>query len=134
VSPPSCGAVLDAPNGVSMIASTSHEGSEVFMRRALHFATREVGLVSLPATWLSYYIAYRAGMTVDAIAEQLDVGRKHVARRIAAVMELMRHPEIRSRMDGLVDEMGRIRFEDRGGVVFSFPGRHMSRQMTEARQ
>lgn len=109
-----------------MITSTSHEGSEVFIRRALHFATREVSeqprIVTLPATWLSYYIAYRAGMTVDAIAEQVDVGRKNIARRVAAVMSLMRHREVSERIEALVAEMGRVNFEDRGATICRFPG------------
>jgi hypothetical protein len=122
-----------------MITSTSHQGSEVFIRRALHFATREVSeqprIVPLPATWLSYYIAYRAGMTVDAVADQVDVGRKHIARRISAVMAMMRHPEIRARVEALVAEMGRVNFEDRSGVVCRFPGppRLAPPQCTEAR-
>jgi len=120
------GAVLDASHGAPMMASRSHEGGEVFMRRALYFAAREIGerprAVPLPATWLAYYLAYRAGMSVDAIAGQADVSRKPIALRIAAVIALMGHPEIRERIEALVAEMGRVNFESRGAAICRFPG------------
>jgi hypothetical protein len=126
VSPQSCGAVLDAPNGVSMIASKVHDGSEAFIRRALHFATREISerprVVPFPATWLSYFIAYRAGMTVDAIAATQGVERRHISKRLLAIMPMLVQSKIRDRVELLIAEMGRVQYEDHETETLQFPG------------
>jgi hypothetical protein len=121
-----------------MTTSTIHEGSEAFMRRALHFATREIAseprIVPLPATWLSYLILSRAGMSVSTIAALLDVHRKYVATRLLTCMAVMAHPDIRARIEALVVEMGRIDFDEREGKVIPFPGppKLAPRRITEA--
>jgi uncharacterized small protein (DUF1192 family) len=106
------------------------------MRRALHFATREIGetprIVPLPATWLAFYLLYRAGMPVDEIAALVDVHRKHIARRLLASMALLGRPEIRDRIEALAAEMGRITFEDREAERLAFPGpSRLSQRITE---
>lgn len=96
------------------------------MRRALHFATREINerprVVPFPATWLSYFIAYRAGMTLDAIAAAAGVERWRIAKRLRLIMETRDDLKIRDRLDRLVAEMGRVKFEDHQAEMLRFPG------------
>jgi hypothetical protein len=108
-----------------MGASTHHEGSQAFMNRALHFAIREVNerprVVSVPATWLGFYLAYRAGVSLGAIAELAEMPTKYIARRIRVTMGLRDLPAVRERIEALVTEMGRVRFDERDMEPFRFP-------------
>ena len=103
-----------------------HDGGEVFMRRALHFAMREINeqprIVPMPATWISYLLLSRAGMSVDAIATLMDVHRKYISRRLLACFALIAEPQIRARIEALVAEMGQINFEVHEGTILRFPG------------
>jgi hypothetical protein len=107
-------------------ASQFHEGDQAFLRRALHFAMREVSetprVVPLPVTWLAYLLCYRAGMPVDALAAAMGVSRRHIARRLIACMAVRGVPAVNARIEALVAEMGRINFEPRDGKRLRFPG------------
>ena len=106
------------------------------MDRALHFAMREINerprIVPLPPTWLAFYLVYRAGMSVDAIAALMDVRRKNISRRLLISMSLRAQPAIRARIEALVAEMGRINFEPREGEQLRFPRKRLSQHITEA--
>lgn len=109
-----------------MTHPAAHPGSEMFLKRALHFAGRDRSIKShklqFPVTWLGYFIAYRAGMTVDAIAGVIDRDRAYVSRRLLAIMSMLDRPTVRQRIEGLVGEMGRIHFDGGAAEMLSFPG------------
>lgn len=150
--PHSCGAVLDAQRGVSMIASTSHPGSQVFLRRARHFARRELyeqhGGLPVSHRMLSYFLLHLAGVTAADIAAWESERREHMLRRIVrhedvtpedasewavvtqqsvakqlmACIAIIGRGETRARIRRLAEEMGRINFEPREAVLLRFPG------------
>lgn len=107
-------------------SDTIHEGNHAFMARALHFAQREVAItprrVPFPASWLGYFIAYRSGMTVDAIANEVGVERRHISKRLLAIMAMLGKPSVRARVEALVNEMGRVHFENYPANTLKFPG------------
>ncbi len=106
----------------------------VFSRRAIHLAGREIadapGAIPLTPSWLSFYLLYRAGVSVTVIAALVDVPRAAISRRLLAVMELMRVPDVWLRIETLAEEMGRADFgagDECDFVVFPGPARLVCR-------
>ena len=109
-------------------AFTPHEGSDYFMRRALHFARREMeahpGELPISVTQMSMYLLFRAGSSAAEIAAMIEMRQRHVAKRLLSAMALLGtvNTERRARVENLVAEMGQINFEVREGDVLKFPG------------
>lgn len=110
-----------------MTASTI-AGGESFMRRALHFARREMeahpGELPISLMQLSHYLLFRAGASASEIASLMEYERRHVAKRLMGCMCALGELNAarRARVEALVAEMGRIHFEDRPGELCRFPG------------
>lgn len=104
----------------------SGEAAAVFMRRAQAFAEREAregpGVLKLPVTWMAYYLAYRGGVSVDDIAAWVEVGRVAIARTLQRVMAMRNNPVLAARLDILVEQVGRVRYEHAGAEIVRFPG------------
>ena len=117
-----------------------HEGNAHFLARAQYFAIREIerwdqgsAQLTMPVTWLAYYLLYRAGLTAEEIAQLAEVGRRHIARRLLICMALFKAEPIRSRIEALVAEMGRARWNEGSAVMLRFPGpSHLSAIEIEA--
>ena len=98
------------------------------MRRALHFARREMeahpGELPISVSQLSYYLLFRAGTSSSEIAALIEVHRRQLSRRLLACMALLGtvNTESRARVEALVAEMGQINFEARDGELLKFPG------------
>lgn len=96
------------------------------MRRALHFARREADEapinVPIVGDLLAYYLLYRAGASVDAIADFVRADRADISRRIQLCMSLMSVTAFHARVERLVAEMGSITFEEREAEIMLFPG------------
>lgn len=109
-----------------MTTSRFHEGGEAFLRRALHFARREVeeAPINVPIVGdlLAYYLLYRAGASVEAIADFAGADRADISRRIQLCMSLMSIRAFHARVERLVAEMGSINFEEREAEIMVFPG------------
>jgi hypothetical protein len=110
-----------------MTASTI-AGGESFMRRALHFARREMeahpGELPISVTQMSMYLLFRAGASAAEIAAMIEMHQRHVSKRLMAAMSALGviTAERRARVEDLVAAMGQIRFEPRGGELVRFPG------------
>ena len=109
------------------------------MRRALHFARREMeahpGELPISVAQLSYYLLFRAGASATEIAMLVEVHRWHLSKRLLSCMALLGTVDTqrRARIEALVAEMGQIQFEPRDGDVVRFPGpTHLSQAITEA--
>ena len=135
-----------------MIASASHEGGQAFLRRARHFARREVfeqqGSLPVSQQMLTFFLLYLAGanaaqialweeerrearlprmlrnrdMTPQDAAEWAIVTRRDVALQLFACMALLGNGEQRARIDLLAAQMGRLNFEPREGELRRSPG------------
>jgi hypothetical protein len=98
------------------------------MRRALHFATREMeahpGELPIAVTHLGYYLLFRAGASAAEIAAMIEMDRRHVSKRIMACVAALGavNDARRARVEALVAEMGQINFEAREGELIRFPG------------
>lgn len=134
-----------------MIASTSHEGGQHFLRRATHFARREIaargGAVPVSVRMLSYFLLYLSGASAAEIAvweeerreamlprliehrdvtpqdaaDWASVSRRDIAKHLLACMVILGDGEDRARIAALVEEMGRINYEPRQGECILFP-------------
>src|SRR5688572_6767296 len=95
-------------------SASAHEGGDYFMRRALHFARREMeacpGKLPLSVMQLSYYLLFRAGVSAAEIAAIIEVERKHLSKRLMACMTALGavNAQGRARVESLVSEMGQI--------------------------
>ena len=135
-----------------LMTSTIHPGSQVFLRRARHFARRELqeqcGALPVSPNMLTYFLLHLAGVNAAQIAAWEGERREYVLRRIArhedvtpedaadwalvtkqsvakqimACIAIVGLGEMRDRVRRLADEMGRIDFEPREAVVMRFPG------------
>jgi hypothetical protein len=109
-------------------ASTPHEGSDAFMRRAQHFARREMtahpGELPISVTQMTMYLLFRAGASAVEIAAMIEVRQRHVSRRLMDAMCALGlvNTERRARVEDLCAEMGQINFEPREGELLRFPG------------
>jgi hypothetical protein len=110
------------------VSTPPHEGSDYFMRRALHFARREMeahpGELPISVTQMSMYLLFRGGVSAAEIAAMIEVHQGHVSRRLMAAMSALgtANTERRARVEALCVEMGQINFEVREGEVLKFPG------------
>lgn len=135
-----------------MTAIQSHEGGQAFLRRARHFARREVreqeGALPVSPRMLSYFLLHLAGANVGQIAtwegerreailprvarhddvtpedaaEWSTVTRQAVAEELMLCIALIGRGPKRARIALLAEQMGRINFEPREGQLVRFPG------------
>jgi hypothetical protein len=134
-----------------MIASTSHDGGQHFLRRATHFARREIaarrGAVPVSVRMLSYFLLYLGGVSAAEIAvweeerreallprliehkdvtpqdaaDWASVSRRDIAKHLLACMAILGDGEDRARITALAEEMGRVNYEPRAGEKLGFP-------------
>lgn len=135
-----------------MTATQSHKGGQAFLRRARHFARREVfdrqGALPVSQQMLTFLLLYLAGakaaqialweeerrearlpamlaakdVTPQDAADWASITPQSVAKQIFACMALVGKGAQRARVDFLAAQMGRINFEPRDGVVVPFGG------------
>ena len=145
-----------------MTASTSHEGGQHFLRRARHFARRELAArgAALPVSlsMLAHFLLYLGGVRAAEIAiweeerreallprlikhedvtpqdaaDWAAVSRRRIAKQLLACMAILGDGEDRARIAALAEEMGRINFEPREGERLPFPRSGLSHYITEA--
>ena len=122
-----------------MLDKTIPDGGEGYMRRALHFARREMdahpGELPISQTQLTYYLLFRAGASATEIAALIEVHRGDLAKRLMSCMAALGtvSDARRARVEALVVEMGQINFGGRDGEVVPFggPSRLSQRYVTE---
>lgn len=111
-----------------MLDNTIPDGGEGYMRRALHFARREMdahrGELPISVTQLSMFLLFRAGLSAAEIAATIEMDQRRVAKRLMGAMCALGAigPQHRARVEALCAEMGLIKFEPRAGAVVKFPG------------
>ena len=135
-----------------MTASISHEGGQYFLRRARHFARRELaardGALPVSVSMLAHFLLYLGGVraahialweearreallprvikredvTPEDAAEWAAVSRRSIAKQLLVCMALIGNGEQRARIAALSEEMGVINFEPREAEQLRFPG------------
>lgn len=97
---------------------------DVYMA-AMGVAYREVESpatpVRVPATWLTCFLMYRAGVSAADIAAATDLDHGTISQKLFAVMALMKFPSFEQRIGVLMRDIPKV-FPEDGAAVLPFPG------------